>query len=390
MAAIFMLSAMPGGPSELPIPDYLLHFSVYGILGFLLYRALDGGVRGVLGAALLGAFYGMTDEFHQSFVPGRDPSLSDWIADAAGSGLLSYITWRLGGWLDRRRLTLAACALVIAGLVPLIATAHQALPSASTLIVRAALVIAPACAGLALWKAGLGRRQLLLLASSAIAIQGSMFALHLTFQEMLHLYEYGLLGYLYIALAPPSFQPSYAGSVAFSGLVALADEFFQWIWPGRAGEIKDVGEDVLFAALGAAIAVWLLPSATSRRTPLLTRWAMAGLGALATAAGLFVWQVHSGYGESAHQVTYLTVRTGMAWPPRSVIRKEAMSHVRCRNELYEAGRYGPAAAENLLLETSYAEFLFGHRYSPEQLTRLPNPAPPYASAVPEQIYFTRR
>lgn len=386
-----MLSAMPAGPSELPIPDYLLHFSVYGILGFFLYRALGGGVRGVLGAALLGAFYGLTDELHQSFVPGRDPSVSDWIADAAGSGLLSIVTWRLGGWLDRRRLTLAACALVIAGLVPLIATAHQVLPSASTLIVRAALLIAPVCAAFALWKAGLRRRQLLLLASGAIAIQGSMFGLNLTFQEMLHLYEYGLLGYLYFALASPSVGPSsFAGSVVFSGFVALADELFQWIWPGRAGEIKDVGEDVLFAVLGAAIAVWLLPSATSRPTPLLTRRAMAGLGALATAAGLFVWQVHTGYRESAQQATFLTVRTGVAWPPRSVIRKEAVSHVRRRNELYEAGRYGPAAAENLILETSYAEFLSGHRYSPEQLTRLPNPASPYASPVPEQIYFSRR
>ncbi len=384
-----MLSAMPGGPSELPIPDYLLHFSVYGILGFFLYRAFDGGLRGVLGAALISAFYGFTDELHQSFVPGRDPSISDWIADTAGSGLLSYITWRLGGWLDRRRLTLAACALVIAGLVPLIATAHHALPSASTLIVRTALVIAPVCAAFALWKAGLRRRHLLLLASCAFAIQGSMFALHLTFQEMLHLYEYGLLGYLYISLASASFQASFAGSVAFSAFVALSDEFFQWIWPGRAGEIKDVGEDILFAALGAAVAVWLVPSAQSRPA-MYTRRSMAGLGALAAAAGLFIWQVHTGYRKSAGQATFLTVRTEMAWPPRSVIKKEALSHVRRRNDLYEAGRYGQAASENLILETSYSEFLSGHQYSPQQLSRLPIPAPQYASPVPEQIYFTRR
>ena len=33
---------------------------------------------------LLGALYGLTDEWHQSFVPGREVSALDWLADLCG------------------------------------------------------------------------------------------------------------------------------------------------------------------------------------------------------------------------------------------------------------------------------------------------------------------
>jgi len=32
----------------------------------------------------IGALYGMTDELHQMFVPGRQPDIADWIADILG------------------------------------------------------------------------------------------------------------------------------------------------------------------------------------------------------------------------------------------------------------------------------------------------------------------
>ena len=56
--------------------------------------------RRVAGASLLGAFviavlYGVSDEFHQSFVPGRTPDAADVLADAVGAALALTAAW---GW----------------------------------------------------------------------------------------------------------------------------------------------------------------------------------------------------------------------------------------------------------------------------------------------------
>lgn len=95
MVAIFALSALP----DLSLPytfegdDFFLHMVEYGILGFLLSWALvnSGVVRKlVLYVFLMGLLYGMTDEVHQYFVPGRMASLLDLTADGLGSLLGSY------------------------------------------------------------------------------------------------------------------------------------------------------------------------------------------------------------------------------------------------------------------------------------------------------------
>ena len=91
MAATFAAShrsaiAIPFGP-----PDYVAHALGYAGLGALLVRALGGGPLGsmtrslIVPAALIGALYGLSDEFHQSFIPGRMASVGDLAADAIGS-----------------------------------------------------------------------------------------------------------------------------------------------------------------------------------------------------------------------------------------------------------------------------------------------------------------
>ncbi|MCX6375295.1 MAG: VanZ family protein [Armatimonadetes bacterium] len=90
MAAIFVLSAQ----SKLPSPpgilgwDKLQHLLAYVVLGLLLYRAcvISPIVRTspYWTAFVLGALYGAFDEYHQSFVPGRDMSALDWLADVLG------------------------------------------------------------------------------------------------------------------------------------------------------------------------------------------------------------------------------------------------------------------------------------------------------------------
>ena len=44
-------------------------------------------------AVLLAVGYGVTDEWHQSFVPGRTPELRDLLADAVGSTFGAGVVW---------------------------------------------------------------------------------------------------------------------------------------------------------------------------------------------------------------------------------------------------------------------------------------------------------
>ena len=75
--------------------DKAVHVFAYAVLGILLMGALRAGSNGyrisqLLLAASLAGTYGLLDEYHQSFVPGRDPALGDVVADVAG-GLLGAL-----------------------------------------------------------------------------------------------------------------------------------------------------------------------------------------------------------------------------------------------------------------------------------------------------------
>lgn len=65
------------------------HFFVYLILGCLSAHALRAsgvaGWRQFVYAFLISVFYAASDEFHQSFVPGRGPSGWDVVIDGAGA-----------------------------------------------------------------------------------------------------------------------------------------------------------------------------------------------------------------------------------------------------------------------------------------------------------------
>ncbi len=78
----------PFVPSSILSHDKLLHAGAYAVLGALLLAAfvrarLAAGA--VLLAALVATAYGATDEWHQSYVPGRDADPFDWAADASGA-----------------------------------------------------------------------------------------------------------------------------------------------------------------------------------------------------------------------------------------------------------------------------------------------------------------
>jgi VanZ family protein len=92
---ILVLTSIPGSavPDVGDVPsgtDKLVHGTIYGILGFLTARALrEPGARrpwrhyllALLGIAVLA----LLDEWHQTFIPGRDMDLFDWVADVVGA-----------------------------------------------------------------------------------------------------------------------------------------------------------------------------------------------------------------------------------------------------------------------------------------------------------------
>jgi VanZ family protein len=92
MAVIFYFSAQPKGSPSLehfPAPAGVGHFVGYAVLGFLLYRAFNGGLeswnRRAAGLAILTGFlYAVSDELHQLFVPGREAEVYDVMVDSGG------------------------------------------------------------------------------------------------------------------------------------------------------------------------------------------------------------------------------------------------------------------------------------------------------------------
>jgi len=77
--------------------DKVYHFVAYTLLAVLLLRCLRGyGYRGrYLPVLLLGLVYAALDEASQALVPGRDVSLADFLANAAGFGAGYYLFRRL-------------------------------------------------------------------------------------------------------------------------------------------------------------------------------------------------------------------------------------------------------------------------------------------------------
>lgn len=107
-AALIFLSSSPmsaGGPPG--VPDWITHGAAYAVLSLLVCRALAGGFplplswRGGVLAILLAAAYGVSDEWHQSFVPHRDSSAGD-VAKDFGGAVLGALLYRRAT--DPRRL----------------------------------------------------------------------------------------------------------------------------------------------------------------------------------------------------------------------------------------------------------------------------------------------
>lgn len=97
---IFGLSAIPNVPTIhfIIAPDKIVHASIYFVLCLLARRAFFEQDRfpwlkrhAIFSAILFTILYGIGDEIHQIYVPGRTPDIFDALADALG-GLL-FVGW---------------------------------------------------------------------------------------------------------------------------------------------------------------------------------------------------------------------------------------------------------------------------------------------------------
>ena len=109
---IYWLSSRPSLPHparRVGVSDYLFDYVAHGVnfavLTFLSWRvvrqrrwtALFGMPSSAPMASVVALTYAATDEWHQSFVPGRTASIKDWLADAAGIlvALIVLAAWDL-------------------------------------------------------------------------------------------------------------------------------------------------------------------------------------------------------------------------------------------------------------------------------------------------------
>ncbi|MBI5187071.1 MAG: VanZ family protein [Nitrospinae bacterium] len=77
-----------------PGEDKIIHLLEYALLGLLLMRCLvpwRGGVPAKGLSMFLGTLHGIGDEFHQSFVPGRESDINDILMDFLGAALASLL-----------------------------------------------------------------------------------------------------------------------------------------------------------------------------------------------------------------------------------------------------------------------------------------------------------
>lgn len=103
-ALIFFLSSLQGLPT-VPIilhPDKFVHFIVFGVLGIAAYRAFKHQTsfpflasQPAISAVVFAGLYGIADEFHQRFVPGRSFDVWDMLADLIGASVCVWIMYRM-------------------------------------------------------------------------------------------------------------------------------------------------------------------------------------------------------------------------------------------------------------------------------------------------------
>ena len=96
-AVIFTLSTISNPrASQFFVWDFIAkkvaHVTEYAILFILILRATH---KNFVLAFTLTVLYSISDEFHQSFIPGRTPAIYDVGLDSSGAAIAGYVIWKL-------------------------------------------------------------------------------------------------------------------------------------------------------------------------------------------------------------------------------------------------------------------------------------------------------
>ena len=90
--------ALPGWARPRYEDDKIVHLLVFGLMATLLARLATvqrTRLLGIYTAVLIVSVFGMTDELHQHFTPGRTVDVFDWLSDTVGAALATilYAHW---------------------------------------------------------------------------------------------------------------------------------------------------------------------------------------------------------------------------------------------------------------------------------------------------------
>jgi VanZ family protein len=103
-AVIFAFSATPGSalPGGYSVQAHLAEYAILAALLYLAFRLDMEPGRAAALALLVASAYGITDEWHQSFVPLRTPDPLDWLVDTAGAAIAVLLALLAENLLARR------------------------------------------------------------------------------------------------------------------------------------------------------------------------------------------------------------------------------------------------------------------------------------------------
>lgn len=94
---IFFFSSLSGPPgAKFPIISIAYHFIIFFLFTFFLLASIKGKeklkLRYLIIAIIISILYAFSDEFHQSFISGRNAGIKDILTDSAGifSSILIY------------------------------------------------------------------------------------------------------------------------------------------------------------------------------------------------------------------------------------------------------------------------------------------------------------
>ncbi len=237
--------------------------------------------------------------------------------------------------------------------------------------------------------------------------------------ERFHLIEYGLLGVL-ITLACNRKNPDFLApgwGLAAAWLLGMTDEFFQWVWPDRVGEWRDVVINIQSAALAIAALIFLgfLPGIRHRPSRRAAGIFLFIIAVLCLLSGGFFLKVHvfghrltdpgigtfnsffsreqlslthpENYAEFVMETDKIAASIGALDHRRYFYDREAREHFDRTHLLIELDRIKEAKNEYLLTLTYYNAYLeFQELRFPPELEALmtrtePIPPPQFSSRV---------